>query len=535
MKIKDQYQVFVNRDNDMLMQQINSQLGYVDKTSALAIFNQYIGTDDRFVCMSRMRRSGKSVMAKTINAYYSCGCDSEEIFKNLDIGKAKSFKTHLNQYNTICFDAQYLISTNVSGELSISEFIEMRILEEFREKFPKIDFTGCDLPTSIIKVKNFTGRKFVVVIDEYDYMFRERRDDTKGKKDYVNLLRKLFKGDCGDLAIAFAFLTGILPINKDESESALNNFTQFNMVSPGPFSSCFGFTNDDVSKICSSFNLDFSEAKRWYDGYRLDNIELYNPNSIGKMVKLREYTNYWTTTASYTAILPYVKLNFDRLREDLIKLINGEPVFGVNTDSFGNDVLEKTFKSKSSVLIYLVHLGYLAYDNVKKVVYVPNEELRRTLKYALDDCNWDPLIKEFDFSKQILNAVFDGDEEFVATALDKEHTELTSILNYNNENSLSYVVYAAFYACIEKYFKPKREYKGGIGYADLVYLPHKSFMQDYPALVVELKWDKSATTAIDQIKAKGYCEGIKEYTDNILMVGINYDKKTKKHTCTIER
>ena len=463
MKIKDQYQVFVNRDNDMLMQQINSQLGYVDKTSALAIFNQYIGTDDRFVCMSRMRRSGKSVMAKTINAYYSCGCDSEEIFKNLDIGKAKSFKTHLNQYNTICFDAQYLISTNVSGELSISEFIEMRILEEFREKFPKIDFTGCDLPTSIIKVKNFTGRKFVVVIDEYDYMFRERRDDTKGKKDYVNLLRKLFKGDCGDLAIAFAFLTGILPINKDESESALNNFTQFNMVSPGPFSSCFGFTNDDVSKICSSFNLDFSEAKRWYDGYRLDNIELYNPNSIGKMVKLREYTNYWTTTASYTAILPYVKLNFDRLREDLIKLINGEPVFGVNTDSFGNDV-----------------------------------------------CNWDPLIKEFDFSKQILNAVFDGDEEFVATALDKEHTELTSILNYNNENSLSYVVYAAFYACIEKYFKPKREYKGGIGYADLVYLPHKSFMQDYPALVVELKWDKSATTAIDQIKAKGYCEGIKE-------------------------
>ena len=224
-------------------------------------------------------------------------------------------------------------------------------------------------------------------------------------------------------------------------------------------------------------------------------------------------------------------MDFDGLKTSIIEMISGASI-EVDTSFFQNDMV--SFIDKEDVLTLLIHLGYLAYDQKKKTAYIPNEEIRQEFISATKKKKWNELIAFEQQSVNLLNATLDMEAEEVAAGIEKIHDEYASAIQYNNENALSSVLSIAFLSSMQYYFKPIRELPTGRGFADFVYIPKPEYVMDYPALVVELKWNKTVDTALKQIKEKKYPESLMQYSGNILLVGINYDKKTKVHQCAIE-
>ena len=225
----------------------------------------------------------------------------------------------------------------------------------------------------------------------------------------------------------------------------------------------------------------------------------------------------------------YIQMNFDGLKDAIILMLAGERC-RVNSTKFQNDM--SVIRSKDDVLTVLIHLGYLSYDWKKRECYIPNREVGEEMVNAIEDSNWQPVVEALLQSEQLLQDTLNGDSEAVAQAIEAAHDENTSILSYNNENSLACVLSIAYYYARNDYFI-QRELPTGKGFADLVFIPRKDV--DQPAIVVELKFNKSADAAIDQIKRKEYPAQIANYTDRLLLVGINYDRETKQHTCQIEQ
>lgn len=304
------------------------------------------------------------------------------------------------------------------------------------------------------------------------------------------------------------------------------------MVNPGPMADYVGFTEKEVNGLAEKYGVDFSETKRWYDGYILKGRHVYNPKAVVSVMLDGEFMSYWSETSTYDLVVPLINMNYAGLKGDIIEMISGEEV-PVNVQTFKNDTV--SISSKDNVLTYLIHLGYLGYNQKKKTAFIPNEEIRLEMGYAVESNPWKEMISFMRESDDILKATLVKDSERVALGMEKIHDDYMSILEYNDENSLSGVLTLAYLSSLIKYFKPIREFPSGKGFADFVYIPKPEFREDYPALVVELKWNKEAESAIDQIRKKRYPDSIKGYTDNILLVGISYDKKTKKHECRIEK
>jgi len=325
-------------------------------------------------------------------------------------------------------------------------------------------------------------------------------------------------------------MTGILPIKKYKTESALNNFTEYSMVKPARMAGYFGFTKDETKILAQKHNMDFDELEKWYDGYQIgDQLSIFNPNSVMQALYSGYCESYWASTGAYDAVAQYIRMNFDGLKDDIICLLSGGRV-KVNTTKFQNDI--SIIQGKDDVLTVLIHLGYLSYDRTKSECYVPNMEVAGELANAVEDTGWQHVIKALQQSEQLLLATLDGDEDAVARGIDAAHDENTSILSYNDENSLACVLSIAYYFAKSNYIM-HRELATGKGFADIVLIPRKHI--DTPAIVLELKYNQDADTAITQIKRKQYPAKIAEYTGDILLVGINYNKQTKSHSCSIER
>ena len=341
----------------------------------------------------------------------------------------------------------------------------------------------------------------------------------------------MFKGSEPTRFIQLAYLTGILPIKKIKTQSALNNFEEFTMLDPGNLAPYFGFTNEEVKSLCQNYHKNFEEVKHWYDGYLLGSQQIYNPKAVVSLMTRNIFKSYWSETGTYTAILPLINMNFDGLRNAIIEMLSGAFV-PVNVWSFQNDTIN--FANKDDVLTYLIHLGYLGYDAQKQMAFIPNEEIRQELTSATKQNHWNEFISFQQESKELLNATLDLDTETVAEKIETIHSTYASIISYNDENSLSSVLAIAYLSSMQYYFKPIRELPAGRGFADFIYLPKPEYRFDYPALLVELKWNQNAKTALTQIKEKKYPDSILSYTGEILLVGINYDKKSKVHQCIIE-
>ena len=390
-------------------------------------------------------------------------------------------------------------------------------------------------------MSTYISTRHFFIIDEWDAICREFPERHKMKGDpesisptvldeYVMLLRRLFKTQDSDEVFAGAYLTGILPIKKYNTESALNNFREYSMIRPGRIATSLGFTHDEVEALCRKYGMDIKEMERWYDGYRIGGeAHIFNPYSVMRAIENDWYQSYWATTGAYDSVMSYIQMNFDGLKDDVIRMLAGEPV-PVTTTEFQNDM--NVINSRNDVLTVLIHLGYLAYDRNTSMCYIPNKEVADEMDNAVKATSWEPLVKTIQNSRALLDATIAGNAQAVERAIDLAHDENTSILSYNDENSLACVLSVAYIWAKNEYII-HREYATGKGYADLVMIPRRNVSK--PALVIELKFGHSADTALDQIRRKDYPAKIAEYTGEILLVGINYDKETKQHSCKIER
>ena len=303
------------------------------------------------------------------------------------------------------------------------------------------------------------------------------------------------------------------------------------MLDAKVFAPYIGFTENEVRKLCVEYNKDFSEVKRWYDGYLLSGTQIYNPKAVVSVMTWGDFQSYWSKTGTYESIVPLINMNFDGLKTAMIDMVAGSPV-KVKTATYQNDMV--TFKNKDDVLALLIHLGYVAYDSVNRTAFVPNEEIRQELIDAVEDRQWNEFTELQLKSEELLRATWDADCETVAQMIEYFHSEYTSAITYNNENSLSSVLSIAYLGALQYYFKPIREMPTGRGFADLVFIPKKEF-PDVPAMILELKWNQAAETALRQIKEKKYDSILDSYHGNVLLVRINYDKKSKSHDCIIEQ
>jgi hypothetical protein len=399
--------------------------------------------------------------------------------------------------------------------------------------FENTDLTISDV---LARINEQVDCRFIIIIDEWDCLFRDDKEDFKVQQRYINLLRTLFKDNRSKKFTALAYITGILPIKKYNSESALNNFREYTMLEPAKLAKYIGFTADEVKALCEEHHMDYEQAMEWYDGYSFEREKhICGPNSVVCAMLDEHYDNYWSQTVAFNSLKSYITMNYDGLKDAIKMLLGGQRV-SVKVRSYANDMT--SFDSKDDVLTVLIHLGYLAYDAARQEAYIPNKEVRQIFEWTMERTGWDELIKTIDESENLLEATIGGDEEAVARAVDECHDRNASIIDYNNENALASVIMLAYYSARKDYMII-RELPAGKGFADMVFIPKRNV--DKPALVVELKWKKDADTALKQIRDKQYTKALEGYCGEILLVGISYDQKDKgtgenrEHACRIER
>ena len=519
--------IYLNPTNEGFWTAVRSEI-YVDKTGLLACTNRYLNTEQKYFCVSRPRRFGKSMALKMLAAYYSSSCDSKELFAGLKIEESKSYSEYLNRFDVILLNMQQFLIEAEPGQTV--KYLEQAVLEEVRAEYEEV-LQGplAGLPDALRKIYKKTGKQFVFLIDEWDCVMRERQDSEALQKEYLDFLRNLLKDQA---YVALAYMTGILPVKKYGQHSALNMFWEYSMTDQAFLEEYTGFTEEEVRGLCQRFSMNYEETKAWYDGYQLTEFKhVYNPKSVVESMLRRRFSNYWTSTETYDALKIYMDMDFDGLRADVIGMLGGERV-RVNTRSFQNDMC--TFRTKDDVLTLLIHLGYLGYDSVEREAFIPNKEISEEFENAMSVGGWTEVMNVLRASERLLEDTLRGDEERVAEGLDQAHTEVASVLTYNDESSLGAAISLAYYSA-RKDYRMVRELPTGRGYADVVFLPLPS--RGKPAIVIELKYDKSAQAAIGQIKDRHYTQALEGYSGEILLVGVNYDKdsKGKPHSCKIER
>jgi hypothetical protein len=365
----------------------------------------------------------------------------------------------------------------------------------------------------------------VILIDEYDLPIRSEQPDSLFQ-EYLGLLLTLFKSEATGQAVALAYITGILPIVRERVESKLNNFREITFLKPYNFAEFTGLTEDEVKELCNKFNVNYQECLNWYDGYNANGIKICNPHAIVMAITDGEFGPHWSATGTYETIAPYIKGNYKGIKDDLVKMLAGGSV-PVDITSFSNTLADIT--SKDKLFTYLMHTGFLAYNADDKTCRMPNLETQDIWGNALENTESFKVLGEFiKNSERLLKATLAKDGETVAKALEVLHDEITSQMSYNHEQSLQSAIDIA-YMHSKTYYRLFNEVPTGKGVADVVLVP---YYPNWPALIIELKRNKSPESALDQIRRNEYSARLNDYHGRVLFVGISYDEK-KKHRCEI--
>ena len=503
---------------------------YIDKSGLIHLINHTINTPRRLTCISRPRRFGKSFAAKMLCAYYDRSCDSSGLFDDLEIAKDPDYNVHRNQYDVIYLDMTGMMPAAQEKKQELTSFIVNTLAEELHDAYPKLK-KNLDLSDMLSKAVSLNGIPFIMIIDEWDAPIRELPEQ---QGSYLKLLRALFKNSgTTDKIFAAAYLTGILPIKKDGSQSAISDFREYTMIKPRQFGEYVGFTEKEVQRLCKDYDVRFDSMKHWYDGYTIENVgAIYNPNSVMQAIENDEFDSYWKKTSAAESLLTYIDMDEDGLQEDVARLIGGEMI-EVDPDGFENDL--RSFQDKDDVFTLMIHLGYLNWqEDEDGIGYagIPNEEIRMEFNKILRKGKHQELIRLVRESDELLKKTLAGDGESVAAAVSRVHDSNYAPQFYNDEQALRSTIRMAYLSCVDQYMKIE-ELPYGHGVADLVFLPKRRSM--LPAMVMELKWDKTEAAAIAQIKDRDYPSVLQGFGGDILLVGINYDSKTKVHQCRIEQ
>ena len=552
--------VYLNPGKEYFERAVGSDI-YVDKTGLLSYLNTVINTEQKYVAVSRPRRFGKTMAANMICAFYDKSASSEALFAGRTVAKNpekrskdnsaraqrpdNGWKRYLNQFNVVRINMIDFVSRAKDAGKCL-DLLQKRVTQELIRHFQEVDFFDAnDLMFSMEDIYNQTGQQFVIVIDEWDCIFREFREDADGQRLYLDFLRDWLKDKS---YIALAYITGILPIKKYGQHSALNMFGEYSMLRPQQLVEYVGFTDDEVRALCESHGRRYDEIKAWYDGYDLYGIvppgeeepeeyQIYNPYSVVQAVITGQIRDYWNATETYEALSVHINRNFDGLKDMVMLLTEGKRI-PVNTRKYQNDM--SSMANADDVLTLLIHLGYLAYDSERREVYIPNREILDEYRNTIEgNGEWDQLYAVLGRSQKLLEATWNGDENEVARLVEDAHMRAGN-LTYNSEAALSYAVRLAYFNA-EQYYTLIPEMQAGKGYADLVYIPSPKY-PDKPAMLVELKWNKDAETAMTQISDRRYPDALEKYRGNIILVAIDYDKEAgsgsreyKHHRCRIGR
>ena len=549
--------MYLNPGKKRFEMSVSSEI-FIDKTEMIRYINSLINTNQRYVCVSRPRRFGKTMAADMLCAYYGREADSRELFEKRKIAENRpsqitdqtdAWDAYLGKFDVI----RLVMTDFINSRRSVTEAIStlrLRLLEDLSEAYPDTRYDEADFQYSFEKFYRQSQTQFVIIIDEWDAVFREYPEDKEGQKKYLDFLRDWLKDK---EYVALAYMTGILPIKKYGKHSALNMFDEYSMLQPMQMASYTGFTENEVRDLCDTFEMSYPEISEWYDGYCISDwvpvgkrkmyrggnyeehrLRIYSPLSVVKAMRNGEICNYWNETETFEALKQYVDWNFDGLKEEVAILMDGGRG-SVDVTGYQNDMT--TFHSKDDILTMFVHLGYLGYDSDTKKVFIPNQEVLQVFKTSTKTREWTATFRALANSRKLLEATWACDEETVAELLEAAH-DRTGNKSYHSEAGLSYAVQLAYYAAQDDYTLIP-ELDTGKGYADLVYIPKKP---DLPALLVELKYEKDANTAIEQIHRQKYPERLEHYRGKLILVGINYDRNLpndkpgfKHHSCRIER
>ena len=528
---------------------------FVDKTDFISKTNVRLNTAGKLLSLTRPRRFGKTVTADMLLAYYSKEYDSKKIFDELEISKKDYYEQHLNKYNAIYIDMNSIKDKFISykadktlyieGIDDIVDFLQYIVIKELKEnknyaeQIEKEPLIGKKSLSSALEVVcKYTGEPFIFIMDEWDLIYREYRNETALQEKFIEFLRGLFKSKSGQGCFALAYLTGILPIKKYNSQSALNNFKEYNMLTPEPFETYFGFTEEEVAEIVKSpdCTLSYQELKKWYKGYKLNGIDIYNPNSVISAITDGKCKSYWSGTSSNEEVVNLINMNFDGIKDDIIHLIEGSSIqFSCTT--FQNDMV--SIKTKDDIFSLLVCLGYLGCvddGGDYRLAYVPNKEIRTALSSIVKAQPWFNSMPIIERSQSLFDAITTLDNDKTAKIITEIHNSPNvSLLTYNREESMVFCLISGLMWRTEREYECFRELQSGKGSADLIYVPKRNI--NLPILLIEFKYGQSAEEAMNQIKEKEYfrryIDG--DYPNNILLVGINYNPKTKDHQCLIEK
>ena len=550
---------YLNPGKTAYEEAINSEI-FIDKSEMIMFLNSVLKTKQKYVSVSRPRRFGKTMAADMICAYYDREAKSRELFEKRLLAKCEpiiarnqtlTWDGYLGHFDVIRIVMTDFIKSDIDVPDALGK-LKGRILDELNEAYPDVKYDENDFFYSLDKFYRKTGYPFVIVIDEWDSVFRERKDDKDGQKLYLDFLRDWMKDKA---YIALAYMTGILPIKKYGKHSALNMFTEYSMMFPREMAPYTGFTEEEVKGECEEYGMDYREVSDWYDGYTVSDrippekreeyregkyeghkISIYSPLSVVESMTTGIIKNYWNKTETFEALSEFISMNQDGLKDAIMVLMDGGKV-KVDTSTYQNDMT--TFTGRDDVLSLLIHLGYLGFDDEKSEVYIPNREILDEFKAATKDGEWVAAFESFRISLELIQATWAEDAEKVAELLEKAHNRADN-KTYNDEAALSYAILYAYYAA-EKYYTMLPELDTGKGYADRVYIPRPQYA-DKPVLIIELKYEKDADGAIAQIKRQQYPDRLETYKGNILLVGINYNKDAKNtgtdykhHTCEIDR
>ena len=526
--------MFFNPGNESFAKKRSGE--YIDKSGLISVINDTIGRENSLTCASRARRFGKTYAASMLAAYYDKSCDSSALFDDLEIAGAPTYREYLNRFDVLYLDIAFLMESADREEADFVQYMENSLCRELCELYPSAVSPDMTVTRAMLAVTESERSRFFAVIDEWDAPVRDADITEKSRKRYMGFLRSLFKNaNVTDRVFAGAYMTGILPVKKDDSQTALSDFDEYSMLEPGKLAPYIGFTEEEVRGICAEKDVSFEKMKEWYDGYALASRDkqysIYNANSVMQAIKNGECKSYWRKTAAANILVKYINMDFDGLSAAAEKLLAGLEI-PVRTSSFDNDI--RNFTSADDVLTLLIHLGYLTYSKEHGSVRVPNQEVMLEFADMIHSVTRSETIKRVDECERLLKKTVEMDVEYVADAIQKLHMQESSMKYYNNEQALRAIIKLAYFTYHDHYIKLE-ELDSGVGYADVVFIPKK--YDRYPAMVVELKYHSTAQSGIDQIKDRNYPEVLKNYGSEILLVCVSYHKDdvAKKHTCIIER
>ena len=521
--------VYLNPGAAMLRQGRNSQI-YVDKSPMIARLNRLVNTERKYACVSRPRRFGKTMAANMVSAYYDRTTDAQVEFAGLAIACDPTFDAQRNRYDAVRINMQEFLSETHGVEALIAR-LQSFVCRELQAAYSGITlFDPKSLPQTMSDVFAQTGNQFVIVIDEWDCVMRETMSDHAGQRRYLDFLRAWLKDKP---YVALSYMTGILPVKKYGSHSALNMFDEYSMLDPSWMAPYMGFTSNEVEDLCRQWGRDFSECKAWYDGYRLEGAgEVYNPRSVVRAVEDGRFTSYWTQTETFEALRRYIEMDLDGLHAKVVELVGGGRV-EIDMRTYDNDMT--TFNRADDVLTLLVHLGYLAYDEPRREVFVPNREVAGEYASATAGGGWAEVARSIASSEALLDSLLAGDAEAVGRGVEQAHADVASVIAYNHEEDLACTLRLAFYSAMRRW-KLVREAPAGKGYADLLMVPLAS-SGALPGVVVELKWGQSPAEALAQMRERDYAAAFRGTAaeGNTLLCAVTYDPKAKRHECAIER